>query len=383
MLQSKSRTYVEVDLKKIEHNTRVVQKLLGNTKIMGVVKANAYGHGDVEIAKKLQSMGIDFFAVSSVDEAIRLRENGIDQRILILGYTPRMHLHYLSEYAITQCVMSLEYAHILDTYARAHDTIIKGHVKLDTGMSRLGIQVKEDNYLIDDVKKCYQLEGLQIDGIFSHFSVSDSFTNKHDLDYTDMQIRQFNHVLDDLKASGINPGLTHIQNSYGCLNYNELPYDYARPGIILLGNVSDDHDVLKQEVDLQPSLEWKANVSLVKTIKKGCDVSYGRHFRASEDMKVATISAGYADGVNRNASNHGLEILVHGKRCKVLGNICMDQFVADVSEVSDVKEGDEVTLVGKEGNEIIKIDELSRAANTINNESFTLISARVPRFYKD
>lgn len=381
MLQSKSRTWVEIDLAKVKANTELVQKLLGKTKIMGVVKANAYGHGDVVIANLLQDLGVDFFAVSSIDEALKLRQNGITQNILILGYTPVEHFHYLLEENITQCVMSYEYAQKLADFAKKHNGSINGHIKLDTGMGRLGIQIKDDNYQIDEVKKCYKLDGLNITGIFSHFSVSDSIVDEDDKAYTDHQITLFDKALADLRASDINVGLTHMQNSYGCVNYDDLTYDYARPGIILLGNLSNDQDILKYNIDLKPSLSWKANISLVKKVTKGTNISYGRHFVADKDMKVATVSCGYADGLNRNASNKHMEVLVAGKRCEVLGNICMDQFIIDVTNVDDVAEGDIVTIVGEDNGECIQIDEQSRLANTINNESFTKISNRVPRFY--
>lgn len=382
MLQSKSRTWLEIDLAKIRHNTRVVDQLIGDTKIMAVVKANAYGHGDIIIAKMLQEeMNISFFAVSSVDEALDLRTAGITGDILILGYTPEEHFHYLVEKKITQCLLSLEYAKKLDHYCERNHCTISGHIKIDTGMSRLGIPCLDDHYCIEDVYQIYQLSHIKPTGIFSHFSVSDSLDNEDDIAYTKHQIDLFEKVLEDIEQAGYDYGLTHIQNSYGCLNYFDLKYDYARPGIILLGNVSDDHDRLRQSVDLLPSLSWKANISLVKTVKKGCCISYGRNFIASKDMKIATLSVGYADGLNRNASHHGLSVLIQGKRCPIIGNICMDQCLVDVSEVSNVKEGDIATLVGSDQGEVIKIDELSRAAHTINNESFTLISKRVPRFY--
>ncbi|NBK98593.1 MAG: alanine racemase [Erysipelotrichia bacterium] len=383
MLQSKSRTWVEIDLQKVIHNTKVVDRLIGKTKIMAVVKANAYGHGDVEIATLLQNeLHVDFFAVSSVDEAIILRENGIDQNILILGYTPVEHFHYLHELKITQCLLSLKYAQKLDAYAKKHQQYINGHIKVDTGMSRLGIVCLDDDYHIDEVLKIYQLENVKVTGIFSHFSVSDSLDKEDDIAFTKHQIELFEKVLKDVKAAGYDWGVRHIHNSYGCLNYFALQYEYARPGIILLGNTSNDQDRLIQPIDLQPALEWKANISLVKTVKKGTYVGYGRNFQAPNDMKIASVSVGYADGLNRNASHHHLACLIHGKRCEIIANICMDQCLVDVSAVADVQEGDIATLVGKDQEEVITIDELSRAANTINNESFTLISKRVPRFYK-
>lgn len=383
MLQSKSRTWIEIDLSKVVHNTQVVDKLIGKTKIMAVVKANAYGHGDVQIARLLQDeLGIDFFAVSSIDEAIVLREAGITQQILILGYTPMEHFHYLHELNITQCLLSLDYAKKLDVYAKAHDLKISGHIKVDTGMSRLGIPCLDNHYLIEDVLAIYKLKNILATGIFSHFSVSDSLDKEDDIVYTRHQIELFERVLKDIKSAGFDYGVRHIHNSYGCINYFDLQYEYARPGIILLGNTSNDQDRLRQPIDLQPALEWKANVTLVKTLKKGSYLSYGRNYQAKQDMKVASLSVGYADGINRNASHHHAHVLIDGKRCEIIGNICMDQCIVDVSKVENVKEGDIATIVGKDKDEVIRIDELSRAANTINNESFTLISKRVPRFYK-
>lgn len=383
MLQSKSRTWIEVDLNKVIHNTKVVDNLIGKTKIMAVVKANAYGHGDIQIAKLLQDeLGIDFFAVSSVDEAVVLREAKITQQILILGYTPIEHFHYLHELDITQCLLSLEYAKKLNEYAKSKNIKINGHIKIDTGMSRIGIPCLDNNYQIDDVLAIYKLDNIQATGIFSHFSVSDSLDKEDDIVYTKHQIELFESVLNDIKSAGYDYGIRHIHNSYGCLNYFDLQYEYARPGIILLGNTSNDQDRLIQPIDLKPSLEWKANITLVKTLKKGSYLSYGRNYQAKKDMKVASLSVGYADGINRNASHHHAHVLIDGKRCEIIGNICMDQCLVDVSEVENVKEGDIATIVGKDKDEVIRIDELSRAANTINNESFTLISKRVPRFYK-
>lgn len=383
MLQSKSRCWVEVDLEKVKHNTQLVKKRIGKTKIMAVVKANAYGHGDVEVARLLQDeMGIDFFAVSSVDEAFRLREHGITCSILILGYTPSEHFHYLHELQLTQCIMSLAYAEKVNAYAVENNVFIEGHIKVDTGMSRIGIPCLDENYNIEDVLAIYPLSNLKIKGIFTHFSVSDSLDKKDDITYTTHQIELFEKVLSDIKEAGYDYGIRHIHNSYGCLNYYDIEYEYARPGIILLGSTSDDQIPIREAMDLRPSLEWKANVSMVKQVKKGTCISYGRNYTASKDMKVASLSVGYADGLNRNASHHHYCVLIGGKRCEVIGNICMDQCLVDVSEVEDVKEGDVATLVGSDQLETVYMDELSRCANTINNESFTLISSRVPRFYK-
>lgn len=382
MLQSKSRCWVEIDLKKIVENKKRIQKHLGNQNIMAVVKADAYGHGDVQVANVLAANGIDFFAVSSVDEAVRLREHGIEGNILILGYTPETHFHYLHELDITQCIMSLAYAKQVESYAKQQGVHIKAHVKVDTGMGRIGIPCYDEVYLIEDVKQVYMLEWVQVMGIFSHFSVADTYDNPSDDAYTRHQIELFEQVLSDLRKAGIVYGVTHIQNSYGALNYPTLPYDYARVGILLVGNTSNDAQSLKYDISLLPSLSWKANVSCVKIVPKGTYIGYGRNFQAEREMKIVSVSCGYADGVNRQASHHHLCVLINGQRCEVIGNICMDQFMVDATAVRNVSIGDVVTLVGQDQEETIQIDELSRAANTINNESFCLISKRVPRFYK-
>ncbi|MFV0381826.1 MAG: alanine racemase [Breznakia sp.] len=382
MLQSKSRTWVEIDLRIVKQNYQWIKQHVADTKIMAVVKANAYGHGDVEVAHTLQEEGVDFFAVSSIDEALRLRKAKIRENILILGYTPQEHFHYLIENDIVQCIMSLDYARVLANYAKQNQTKIRTHIKVDTGMGRLGIPyVKGDDHF-EDICEVYQIKDLRIEGIFSHFSVADMFMREDDVAFTTLQLKRFQEVLQRLKARNIAYGLTHIQNSYGVLNYPELTFDYCRPGIILLGNTSDDAIPLQTTSLLQPSLTWKANVSQVKKVRAHNYVGYGRNFQAKKDMKVATISCGYADGLHRQASLHHFQILVNGVKCEVIGNICMDQCMVDVSAVENVEEGDVVVLVGQQGGNVIAIDQLSRCSRTINNESFCLISYRVPRFYR-
>lgn len=382
MLVSETRSWLEIHLSNIEHNIKEIQKLLPNTnKILAIVKANAYGHGDVICAKELERLGIDLFGVSSIDEAVTLRTGGITKPILILGYTPPIHFHLLHKYDLLQTFLSLEYAEKLDDFAAKHDIVINGHVKVDTGMSRIGIVALEHEYHIDDIKKVYQMKHLNTCGIFSHFSVSDGLDEDNKA-FTSKQIALFDRVLNDLEMAGIDVGTRHLQNSYGILNYPELSYDYARPGLLWMGVTSDDHIAIHTNPDFKPVMEWKANVSLVKTIQKGVDVSYGRHYHADGKRRIATLSIGYADGYPRLVSNHGAQVLIHGQRAPIVGNICMDQMMIDVTDIDDVKEGDVVTLFGVDHGAILTIDELSRLAGTINNETFCRISARVPRIYK-
>lgn len=382
MLNSNKRSWVEIDLSRIAHNVAEVRKLLPATNhIMAIVKANGYGHGDVECSRELEKAGIDFFGVSSVDEGVRLREHGITGKILILGYTPPVHFHYLQEMDLIQTLVSLDYAKKLDTWCEEQQTKVKAHVKIDTGMSRIGIICQDHEYRIDEVLETYRLKHLDVCGIFSHFSVSDCL-DEDNIAFTTHQKELFDRVLADVEAAGIVAGTRHLQNSYGILNYPDLDYDYARPGLLWMGVTSDDTLAIRTQPNFLPVMQWKANVSLVKTIAPGVSVSYGRHYKATCPRKIATLSVGYADGYPRCVSNQGACVLLHGKRVPIIGNICMDQMMVDVTEIEDVKEGDVATLFGEDGDEVLKVDELSRLAHTINNETLCWISARVPRIYK-
>lgn len=380
MLQSKSRAWVVVDRNAILHNVEEIKKLLDEkTKIMAVVKANAYGHGDCVVAKLLENNGIDTFAVSSVDEALTLRRAGITKDILILGYTPEVHFHFLVEENLIQNFLSLEYAKKLDEFAAMSDVLIRGHIKVDTGMGRLGIRYVDDDKNYDAIRSVYALPHLRSEGIFSHFSVADEL-DEDNLAYTAHQSELFDEVILRLKEDKINVGWTHIQNSYGVLNY-KMKHDYVRPGLLLLGVTSDRAIPIRSHPDFIPALSWYANVSCVKTVHAGSNISYGRHYKATSDQKIATVSIGYADGVPRAASNSGMHVLIHGVRCPIIGNVCMDQMMVDVSGIDNVCEGDRVTLVGKDQDEVIFIDEWSQLIHTINNDMLCRITNRVPRFY--
>lgn len=383
MDKMQGRCWAEIDLAAIHHNVGEIQKMIpATTKIMGIVKANAYGHGDIAITKELIRCGVDFFGVASMEEALALRDAGIAEPILILGYTPPFQFHYLHERNIIQTVISAAYGYELSAYAQAHDVKVHAHIKVDTGMCRLGIQCKVDRWDSDDVKAMYHLPHLCIDGIFSHFSVSDEYNKAADVDFTRQQIHCFDALLEELKAAGIYPGLTHLQNSYGIMNYPQLHYDYVRPGLLHLGVTSDDQLPTLRQPDFHPIMTWKARVVYVKEINADSSVSYGRHFTAPHPMRIATISCGYADGYPRIASNQGQEVLIHKQRAKIIGNICMDQMMVDVSHIDAVKEGDEVILFGYDHEVCLPVDELSRICHTINNETLCRLSHRVARVYR-
>ena len=381
MLESYSRAWVEIDYQAIEHNLKEIQKLVGKTKVMGIVKANAYGLGDIACTKALEKAGIDFFGVSSVDEAMNLRNAGIHSEILILGYTPVEHFHYLKEQNIIQSLVSKEYALKLDAWAKENDCILRAHCKVDTGMNRTGVMYQDGNKHMEDILDEYRLSHVRVEGIFSHFPVSDDL-GMDSKQFTEHQIELFEEVIQNLKEHQIDPGLRHIQNSYGILNYGDLGYDYCRPGLLYMGVTSDDTIEIQSHPDFIPIMSLYANISVVKWIKPGQTVGYGRHFTAVKPTKIATMAIGYADGLPRLVSNKNLEVLVHGKRCPIVGNVCMDQCMIDVTDVENVQEGDVVCLVGQQGQEQVTIDEISRKAHTINNETLSAIAARIPRLEK-
>ncbi len=381
MLESYSRAWLEIDYDAVAHNVEEIKKLVGSTKIIGIVKANAYGLGDVGCAKALRQAGVDFFGVSSIDEALHLRQNGIEESILVLGYTPPEHFHYLYEENIVQSLCSFDYANKLNAYAKANDVVIRAHCKVDTGMNRTGVIYQPEEKHMDQIIDAYRLSNVRVEGIFSHFPVSDDL-GQDSTSFTNRQIELFNEVIETLRQEGIDPGIRHIQNSYGILNYGDLGMDYCRPGLLYMGVTGDDSIPIASKPDFIPIMSMYANVSVVKTIQPGMTVGYGRHFTAKQPTKVATISIGYADGLPRLISNKGLEVLIHGQLCPLIGNICMDQCMVDVTHVDHVQEGDIACLVGKQGNQEATIDEISRKAETINNETLSALAARLPRLVK-
>ncbi|MCI9523882.1 MAG: alanine racemase [Erysipelotrichaceae bacterium] len=383
MIETNKRCWAEINTSNIAHNVNEIRKIIpSQTKIMGIVKANAYGHGDVSMCKELLKSGVDFFGVACMEEALRLRQAHIQERILILGYTPKEQFHYLHEQNLIQTLISMDFAKELSDYACLNDVEIQCHVKVDTGMSRLGVQCKKEQWDIEDVKRMYHLPHIRVQGIFSHFSVSDDITHQENLTFTNHQIALFDLVLQKLKQAGIEPGITHLQNSYGILNYPHLSYDYVRPGLLHLGVTSDDALATIAKPDFRPVMTWKASISYVKWIEAGCDVSYGRTYTAKERIKVATVCVGYADGYPRMVSNMHKHVLIHGQRAEIIGRICMDQMMIDVSAITDVKTGDEVVLFGYDNDVLLSVDELSRACHTINNETLCWLSERVQRIYR-
>ena len=368
------RTWAEIDVDALIHNFNII-KQTANTKVCAVIKANAYGHGVDIVAPLLQQAGADFFAVSNIEEALELRELGITKPILILGYTPVEYVQELATHEISQCVYSLDYANELSVEAAKYNVKIKVHLKLDTGMSRIGFDCRSDEIVgIGDAISAAKLDRFDIEGVFTHFAVSDR--NEHQEDgFTAEQYNRFCKAIDALKANGIDPEYKHCCNSAALCLDSDKHLNMCRAGIVLYG-LTPSSD-LKLPQDFKPVMSFKSVVSQVKNIRCGDTVSYGRTFKAQKDMTIATISAGYADGYYRLLSNKA-SVLINGKRAKIIGRVCMDQFCVDVSDIPDVKRGDEVVLFG----DGLPVEELADMVGTINYELVCAVSSRVIRVKK-
>ncbi len=366
------RTWAEIDINALLHNFNLIKEMANGSKIMAVVKANAYGHSVCDIAPCLQESGADYFAVSNIDEALQLRNCGITKPVLILGYTPAELVKQLAGNNISQCVYSLEYAKMLSENALKSKVKLNVHIKLDTGMSRLGFNCRTD--LLEELDAAIvaaKLEGFLLEGIFTHFSSADRSASEED-GFTDLQYKRFADCVEKFKAEGITAPLCHCCNSAGLILDPAKHLDICRPGIILYGLSPSAAPELK--CDLLPVMTLKSVVSMVKEINKGDAVSYGKTFIADKKMKIATVAAGYADGYPRLLSSKGY-VLINGKKANILGKVCMDQMCIDVSNIDNVNIGDEAILFGKE----LPVEILADLCNTINYEIVCGISPRVPR----
>ena len=372
------RAWAEVSLSQLRKNVEIIKSLnSGNTKVMAVVKADAYGHGDAHIVRCLaQDCGINYFAVSNLDEAIAVRNFAPAAEILILGYTPPEYANEISMYNIIQGVVSTEYA---ESLAKNTPASIRCHIKIDTGMGRIGLKHDTPAQCADEIAEMMKIKKLSVEGIYTHFAVADSDAPDN-IAYTDKQEKFILDTYDELASRGINLRHCHFMNSAATCYRNNSRSTLSRAGIILYGLHPDIS--LDIPEGLEPVMELKAVISHVKTVNKGDCISYGRTFTADREMRIATVTIGYADGYSRLLSGKG-EILVHGKRCRIVGRVCMDQLMMDVSNVPEAKSGDIVTMIGRDGDDIITADELASLYGTIGYEIVCGISKRVPRIYID
>lgn len=373
------RTWAEIDLDAAKSNFEEIRSHIGDSKMCCVIKADGYGHGAQKLAHLYSSLGADHFAVSNIDEALELRESGIREPILVLGYTPVAMAEKLAENSIAQAVYGLDYAKALSAVCDSAGVTVDIHIKIDTGMSRIGFMCQsfpEDQGSIDEIAEACALKGLNPRGIMAHFAVSDEGTAGEE--YTLRQLEVFDYTVKTLEARGISFELVHHANSGGAEFYPESHLSMVRAGIILYG--FDPNPALSSDFDLKPVMTLKSSVAFVKRLRKGSTVSYGRTFTAEKDMVVATVPIGYADGYFRTLSAEGY-MSVKGKKAKILGRICMDQTIIDVTDIENVNIGDEVTVFSGGTENAPTVDELAKMAGTISYEIICAVSKRVPRVY--
>ena len=367
------RTYARIDLQAIKENILNIKSLLNKgTKLLAVIKADGYGHGALKIAEMLKDK-VDYFAVATLDEGIELRKNNIDIPILILGYISKEECRDAIKYDITETVYNLDMAQNINDEAKKQGKIAKIHIALETGMNRIGF--KSDDKSINYIKSIDKMENIFLEGMFTHFSCAD----EKDKDYAKRQLNLYKEFAEKLELNNVNIKLKHVANSAGIIDLEDCDLDMVRSGIITYGLYPSD-EVKKEKLKLKPALQWKSHIVNVFKAEKGSKIGYGGTYTAHKDMLVGTISVGYADGYSRSLSNKG-RVLIHGKYAPIIGRICMDVMMVDISNINNVKIEDEVTLIGKDGDEEITIEEISSLAGSFNYEFACNIGKRVNRVY--
>lgn len=367
--KGKGRSWIEVDLNNLQHNARILQKAMPkDCELMAVVKADAYGHRTFEVSTSLNKIGVKAFAVATIDEGIELRKYGIQGEILILGYTCPTRAQELHKYNLIQSLIDYNYAVSLSCQGYN----LKSHIKIDTGMKRLGFDVDD----LSGISEIYNTKQLGVCGIYSHLCVSDSLL-PNDVEFTQTQISRFYSLIGKLSESGINPGKVHIQSSYGLLNYPELQCDYVRTGIALYGVLSSPTDKTKLNLDLKPVLSLKSKIILIRAIKKGETVGYGRTFTANKDSLIAILPIGYADGVPRNLSYGKGNVLIDGCHAPTVGRVCMDQLAIDVTDIPSVAVGDIATIIGRDGEMELTAPDVANNSDSISNELLSRLGTRL------
>ena len=367
------RTYVEIDLEAIKHNIRCERKKVGDkVKIMAIIKANAYGHGDIEVAEALKDE-VDAYGVAIIEEALKLRKAGVTKMILILGHTGKIWYDDLIKNDISQAVYSYEMAKILSEEAMRLGKKAKIHIKVDTGMGRIGFQPVKDN--VEVIYAISRLPGIEIEGIFTHFARADEKT----IEPAREPFRKYITFVEELEKRGVKIPIHHVSNSASIIGFPEANLDMVRSGITTYGLYPSD-EVAKDVLVLEPAMQWKSIISYIKTVEPGTSISYGGTFTAKEKMTVATIPVGYADGMKRDLSGKG-RVLIHGQYAPILGRICMDQFMVDVSHIKEAAIGDTVTIFGKDGEKNIPVEEIAEKSHSFNYEFVCSITNRVPRKY--
>lgn len=365
-------TFAEINLGAIRYNLRKVKKIIGSSiKVLGVVKADAYGHGMKDVARAIVEEGVEYLGVASLDEARLLRSIGIRSKIIVLGTILPEEAEGVLRFNAIQTISELGTARILSRLGQANNRKIKVHIKIDTGMGRIGFWHAE---AVNFVKKIASMRNIVIDGIFTHFPSADD-----DRAFTRSQIRNFKSLIEELWRHNIDIPVNHTSNSMALIDFKDSHMNMVRPGLIMYG-LYPREDLMKR-LNLRPALSFKTKVIYVKSVSKGRSISYGRTYIAKRHTRIATISVGYGDGYSRHLSNRA-DVLIKGRRAPVVGTVCMDMSMIDVGHIDNVKVGDEVVLIGRQGKETITVGELARLSNTIPYEVVCNIGRRVPRIYK-
>lgn len=370
-----SRVKAVVSLDAVAHNFREMRKNIAeDTKVIAVVKADAYGHGAVQIARLVEEYTYIWgFATATEEEAIELRRAGIQKPILVLGIVFEEYYPELIRYDIRPAVCDADSAKKLSQEALRQGKTVHIHLALDTGMTRIGFADTPKS--IETIKQIQMLPNLEIEGIFTHFARADEYDRSPAL----IQLERYLDFLNLLKDAGITIPLLHCSNSAGIIRVPEANLSMVRAGITIYG-IYPSNEVERDKIKLETAMEIKSHISYLKDVTPGTAISYGGTFVASKPMKVATIPVGYADGYPRQLSGKGW-VLIHGQRAPILGRVCMDQFMVDVTDIPDTKSGDEVTLIGRDGNEVITAEEFGELSGRFSYEFICCISKRVPRVY--
>ncbi len=365
-------TLAEIDLTAVSHNTRLLKTRIGpEVKLFAVVKANGYGHGAVEVARTALQHGASRLAVARAAEGVELRRAGLDAPILVMGYHIPAEAGLFVDYDLTATVNTAVFAQTLSSFATAQNKTAAVHVKVDTGMGRYGLLPDEVAPFLDEISP---LPHLDIEGLYTHFAVAD----EADKSYTRRQFAIFQDVLAQVEAAGHTIRLRHTANSAAALELPEMQLDGVRAGIALYG--LEPNNIVNPNSPLRPALTLKSHVARLRTLPAGSSVSYGRTYTTTRPTPVALIPIGYGDGYHRLHSNRGC-VLIRGQRAPIIGRVCMDQFVVDVTGIKGVRQDDEVILIGAQGNERLSAEEVSQWAETINYEVTTSLLPRVPRVF--
>lgn len=365
--------WAEIDLDNLAYNMQQINKICKGKEIIAVVKADAYGHGALDIAPVLLENGATRLAVAVLNEAIELRRGGIEAPIMVLGFTPDSLIETCLKYNIEQTVYSYEIAKEISKVAVKSNRVAKIHIALDTGMGRIGFLPDKES--IDEIDKLNKLLNIQIEGIFSHFASAD----EKDKTYTKLQFNKFLWVCNNLEERGIDIKIRHIANSAAIIDMPEVHLEGIRPGIIMYGYYPSK-DVNNERLDLKPVMSLKTTIVHIKNVEKGSYISYGRKFKTENQSIIATLPVGYADGYSRSLYNKG-KVIIKKQLAPVVGRICMDQCMIDVSNIENVKTGDEVILMGEDKGIKMTAEEIGNLLGTINYEVTCMISKRVPRVY--